>query len=304
MTMDVTERRAALQRRRAQLPPEARAALDARMAGKIEVKRPVCLVQLAHGSGTPLFCVHPAGGDVLAYTSLAARLGRPFFGLQTPALGGGPSLRTVTALAEHYVDAVSHVVPSGPLLLAGWSLGGNVVHEMGVQLAARGRPPALLAVLDADPSTEAGPGFPVDSDDPRPWLENIAAYLERVWGQPFGPWDAPETGQDAFDAFLSAAARTAPTFTLSRVQLERVVDVFRGNVQALAAHAPTPYRGTLDLFRCRGDAGEQMVLGWRAIAAEVRDHVLAGDHYTVVAEPHVRGLASALSAAIARSEAT
>ena len=83
------------------------------------------LVPLQPGSSgrRPLFCVHPVGGEVVAYRELARRLGtgQPVYGLQSPE----PPLEDLREMAEHYAAAVREAQPEGPYRIAGWSMGGR-----------------------------------------------------------------------------------------------------------------------------------------------------------------------------------
>jgi pimeloyl-ACP methyl ester carboxylesterase len=54
-------------------------------------------------------------------------------------------------MAADYVAQIRTVQPAGPYHLVGWSFGGNVVHEMAVQLRDAGEEIAALVVLDSYP---------------------------------------------------------------------------------------------------------------------------------------------------------
>ncbi|HET8841669.1 MAG TPA: amino acid adenylation domain-containing protein, partial [Ktedonobacteraceae bacterium] len=84
---------------------------------------PTPLVEIqSTGSNTPLFCVHPAGGEVLCYLKLAHYLGsdQPVYGLKAAGL----SHLSLEEIATSYREAVRAVQPQGPYLLSGWSMGG------------------------------------------------------------------------------------------------------------------------------------------------------------------------------------
>ncbi|MEO6196103.1 MAG: amino acid adenylation domain-containing protein, partial [Thermoanaerobaculia bacterium] len=84
------------------------------------------LVPLQAGASgrRPLFCVHPVGGEVVAYRLLARHLGagQPVHGLQSP----DPPLADLREMAGRYAAAVREVQPAGPYRIAGWSMGGVV----------------------------------------------------------------------------------------------------------------------------------------------------------------------------------
>lgn len=78
-------------------------------------------------------------------------------------------------MAADYLALIRTVQPTGPYYLLGWSFGGLVAHEMGVQLTAAGEHVALLGLLDAFPATDAAVeqelyGGPELVGEARQWL--------------------------------------------------------------------------------------------------------------------------------------
>src|SRR4030042_1181537 len=75
------------------------------------------------GSKPPLYLVHGAGGNILIYHDLAARLGQdqPVFGLQSQGLDGRqPFLTSVEDMASRYLQEIRAAHPQGPYLLGGY----------------------------------------------------------------------------------------------------------------------------------------------------------------------------------------
>ncbi|QBJ95977.1 non-ribosomal peptide synthetase [Rhodococcus sp. ABRD24] len=104
----------------------------------------------AKAVGEPLFCVHPLSGIAWCYAGLADRLAdRQLYGLQ--ATGAATLPASLAELATAYLDEIRAVQPEGPYHLLGWSLGGNIAHEIAVQLRACGAEVATLAMLDSRP---------------------------------------------------------------------------------------------------------------------------------------------------------
>nr|AKA59378.1 polyketide synthase [uncultured bacterium AB_9] len=84
----------------------------------------------------PLFFVAPGAGSSLCYRDLVRRLApdRACYGLETPGLHDGRApLTAYEDIAEHHLALVRSVHPSGPYLLAGWSIGAVIAHEMAVR---------------------------------------------------------------------------------------------------------------------------------------------------------------------------
>ncbi len=111
------------------------------------------LVQMGSSATTspPLYCVHPAGGQVFVYERLTRRLGpdHPVVGIRERGYDGlEPVAQSITAMATDYLDEIAACGARPPVLLAGYSTGGLVAFEMACQLADRGTPPELLVLFD------------------------------------------------------------------------------------------------------------------------------------------------------------
>ncbi|WP_244221665.1 non-ribosomal peptide synthetase [Corallococcus exercitus] len=225
------------------------------------------------GTQRPFFCVHPVGGNVLAYAALAKQLGpdQPFYGLQSQGLDGGrPPLDTVEAMAALYVAAVRTVQPRGPYRLGGWSMGGVVAFEMARQLQARGETVELVALID--PSAATDDRVALDVDDAR----QVAALFQLDQGQ-----------------LASPEASTASGRTL--------LQVFTHNLRALKVHRPGTFTGRVLLLQA-GDGRPARDDGWSGhVHGELTREVLPGTHYTLLRAPHVQRLAERLAEALQRA---
>lgn len=70
------------------------------------------VVPISGGAKTPLFLVHPIGGNVLCYLALARYLGpdRPVYGLQAAGADSGSTPETsIPAMAQSYLEAIRRV---------------------------------------------------------------------------------------------------------------------------------------------------------------------------------------------------
>jgi amino acid adenylation domain-containing protein len=104
-----------------------------------------------HGTKPPFFCIHPVGGNVLTYYTLAEAMGtdRPFYGLQSKGLSGQQTPSTsIEAMAADYLQEIKLIQPQGPYYLGGHSFGGFVAYEMALQLEKNGEKVAVLALFD------------------------------------------------------------------------------------------------------------------------------------------------------------
>ncbi|MEQ1506551.1 MAG: alpha/beta fold hydrolase, partial [Myxococcota bacterium] len=239
---------------------------------------------------------------VLGYCAVAGHLGRPTFGLQSVGLAGEERpLDRIEAMAARYAEAIAAVHPTGPVLVAGWSLGAHVALELARVLLARGRAPALVALIDADPTIPDPASLPAPGDVV-PWLAEIAAYVERTTGATLGlsvddlarsPDPAPRLLDALRTARVPQALGGAPAAGAAR--LTQLAAVFEANSRALSRYRPTPVAAQLTVLQCAGSTFEA---GWAALSDRpVATVTIPGDHYTLVAEPNAAVLARKLDAA-------
>ncbi|MFP2929406.1 thioesterase domain-containing protein, partial [Pyxidicoccus sp. 3LG] len=262
------------------------------------------------GARTPLFLVHPVGGNVLGYAELARRLGadQPVYGLQSQGLDGQqPTLGTIEEMAALYVEAIRTVQPHGPYQLGGWSLGGVVAFEMARQLEARGEKVAMLALIDPSPAT--ADHVKTDTED----HAQVAALFARDQAllAANAPW-MPEAqvinqGPDAILQHLLDAGRAAGLLVpeVGLPQLRTLFEVFASNTRALKHYVPRTFSGRITLLRAsEGVQNATPDRGWAALATgglELRE--VPGNHYSVLRVPGVQVLAELLSALLERARA-
>jgi thioesterase domain-containing protein/acyl carrier protein len=106
----------------------------------------------AEGTQTPLFCVHPAGGNGAVYKNLADELGpdQPVWAFQARGLEEGETPHaSIVEMASAYLAAMKSIQPQGPYRLLGWSFGGTIAQEMAHQLELNGETVEMLVLLDS-----------------------------------------------------------------------------------------------------------------------------------------------------------
>ena len=264
---------------------------------------PGVLVRLQEGSPDrrPLFCVHPVGGEVVAYRELARHLGadQPVYGLQS----SDPPLEDVREMAALYVAAVREVQPAGPYRIAGWSMGGVVAYEMARELEEQGEKVETLALIDAaSPARWAGEPEPSGAE----LVALFAADLARLHGLALPDVDLSSLGADGALAHFLDLGRRAGLLPpgLQLAELRRLFDRFRANRRALTTYGPQPgspaYGGKVDLFRAAGRVArmedKDPTLGWgELLDGALRVSDLPGDHYSILRE-EVESLAGPLRA--------
>jgi len=324
---DPASRRARLLERRGQLTEEQQRRLEERLrgaapaAGSAAAAPPPasCLVEITPavpgGRRPPFFCVHPAGGDVLCFFSLARHMGadQPFYGLQTRGLEDeGEPFATLAEMAAHYVAELRRVQPTGPYHLGGWSFGGLAAFEMACQLADQGQEVAFLAVLDTGPGLppdeiEAAAAAETSQEDDTPWLLTIAEYVRGLRGADLGvtAGDLAPLGPEEKLRFFVERLRAAGVVHAGAdglAQLRRLLRVYKTNVRGYRTYRPRPFPGTVTLFRAEAAGFDPSLgtdLGWSGhTPLPVAVHEVPGDHITLLAEPNVAVLAGRLRAGL------
>ena len=222
--------------------------------------------------GRPLFLAADAAGNALSYRPLAAELDgpRPVIGLE-PTDPGATGLSIEDSAARH-VEAVRAAQPSGPYTLGGWSFGAVLAHEMACRLAAEGEEVDALVCLDAFVPGRAGrpvgldPGFLADS-----------LRLQAGAALHIGAAGRQVRRSPGLRRLLLAKSRVLARYRPRPVDCAAVV-VLAGLSPRVAGRLP----GRLTGLYGRG----------------VRVLPAGGDHWTMLAPPHVQGLARSLRSAL------
>ncbi|MFS0838907.1 amino acid adenylation domain-containing protein [Paenibacillus sp. 1P03SA] len=196
----------------------------------------------SHGSGAPLFCVHPAGGLSWCYAGLMKHLDPdvPIYGLQARGIAGPDRLpQTLGEMTEDYIRCIRTVQPEGPYRLLGWSLGGNVAHAMAVQLQKEGQAVEFLAMLDAYPSHYLPLRGEPDEE------EALTALLALGGYDPDSIGDGPLTMETAIEILRGDNSALA---SLSVETIRQLRVTYENSVKILAAYVPEKYEGDLMFF--------------------------------------------------------
>jgi amino acid adenylation domain-containing protein len=273
------------------------------------------------GTLRPFFFVPGGGGNVFYLYPLAHHLGleRPFYGLQARGLDGLSAPHTsIEEMASSYLEEIVKVQPDGPYLLGGHSSGSWVAFEMARQLRSCGQQVAMVAVIDTPAPIPETKTTEVDEDEAL-YLTKIARLIERWANKDLGiSYEAlqPLT-EDEQMAYLEERLKTTDILPpqAGREQVHGLMQVFKASTRNCTRYLPQgTYTGSVALLRAAEihieDTGIQINLiandatwGWNQLAgANVDVHIVAGDHVTMMAEPHVRDLASQLAASIGKAE--
>lgn len=272
------------------------------------------------GARPPLFLIHPAGGGALCYLRLVRALGRgrPVHAFQAPGLEPGQvPFASVGAMAEHYLEILRRIQPTGPWRLAGWSMGGIVAFEMAARIERDGGRVAFLGLLDGGEL----PGADVSADRSNPWVavadalcaapgvEALARFGSSRLGLPMGGEMLAAMPADERRRVLIGALQSAGLIPPD-VQADGLgvyLSLIRHHLAAEAAYRPTPITGAIMLFKAEGEWGDgrrsDPLLGWGGFAGGGITVVpVPGDHLTMLTPPNVEVLAERLAARLADAD--
>src|SRR6185369_866247 len=106
------------------------------------------------GSAPTVVWIHPVGGGIDCYRTIARLSAFRSVAVESPALSSEAySPSSLAQMAQHYLQFLQSGV-KGPLILAGWSLGGLLALEMAEQLRLRGRAVSNVILIDCYPPSE------------------------------------------------------------------------------------------------------------------------------------------------------
>ena len=244
-------------------------------------------IVLQRGGPNTVFLLHPVGGGVVCYRSLASRLNDcTVVGLMRPELGtlAPPKYQSVEELTAIYVDAIRSHQAHGPYRLLGWSMGGLLAYQAARTLRDDGEEIALLGLIDSAVLPEsAGPDFD----------ENTAVSL---------------LGRTLDDDVRRLRSKDKTDTQI----LQRYQQVLEYNHRAMLRYRPTRsnqlivdnavlFRATDNPFGHTNNRLISSTHGWEDLlmidTLAVND--IACDHYAILDEPYVDVVATTINAALA-----
>jgi amino acid adenylation domain-containing protein len=218
------------------------------------------------GDRPALFCVH--GDEANHFIPRYLGTAHPFYAFFHQGEDGTAIKHTtVEAIATHFIHELKQARPQGPYLLCGYSFGGIVAYEMAQQLRAAGEDVPLLVVFDTyAPRAHAAA---VASD--RKFYDPIKTALYRT---------------------LIARDLARGKVLSPRLRHFHIIDTYD---RAVMAYRPKPMDGPITVFKAKDSWGAQD-MGWQELAqGPLEVHVLPGDHYSMIKEPHVKELVKVLA---------
>ena len=266
------------------------------------------VVQLQQrGTKTPLWLVHPASGNVLAFLPLARTVtDRPLFALTARGLSNNETLfPSIAEMSDTYYRHVKKTQPHGPYALTGYSLGTTVAFELAKRLEANGDAVAFCAALDSPPHV-----IPLVEDLDWTAAAVLVSYFLELIPQDSVPslisrfrgLSKPDTVRSVLD--VSRPEQRA-TLNLDTEQLLAIVNVTDNFGSMAKKYHPQGQVDKIDVFFCTPlhsveKDRERWVKGqlskWQDFSrAGIEFHECEGDHADMLNPTYVEGFEKRLN---------
>jgi putative pyridoxal-dependent aspartate 1-decarboxylase len=270
----------------------------------------------------PLFCIHPAGGNVVAYPNLVKYLGddQPFYALEQMPVDPDPAAISIEAMAQQYIGEIQKIQPEGPYYLAGWCYGGVVAFEMAAQLQQQQQTVQFLGVMDAI-LHKPDPQQTIQEDDAQ-FLLRIAASAKNLFGIEFDLTYEELRCLEPDQQFKLMMHRGNIENSTEIDYYLRSYKLFKVHVQAMRNYYPKPHGCPMTLFRGSETIPHKFqnpeftthdsLLGWGNYLPQPKQNCpqsirlihVPGNHFSMFTEPHVEHLShqlrTCLDAALSR----
>ncbi len=245
---------------------------------------------------TPIFFIHPVGGDVLCYTDLVACLPSniPVYGLQARGfVQGADVFASFDEMIDCYVDAIQAQHPAGVYRIAAQSLGGVIAIRVAEKLNAMGG--CVECIMMFDTFTPLA----MISDQ----LSNVQV-IESAIGQPL-PKNVRHLAESGDDQWLETLYKTAKAARmlpddLTLAQIQSIYNVAITN-HRLVSQAEL---GDADLYNryciahyAASDrvSGESSQTDWKAKGYQFNYIDVPGDHESMIRGEHAVSLAKMIA---------
>ncbi|NEQ88971.1 MAG: type I polyketide synthase, partial [Moorea sp. SIO2I5] len=272
------------------------------------------------GSKPPLFLVSGILGNIFDFQQLPRHLDseQPLYGLRT--LGLEEDFQPYTRIADiaaHHIKALQAVQPNGPYLLGGYSFGGKVAFEMAQQLLSQGQEVSMLTIVDVQVEIPEPEKDVVNWDNTK-FIAELATIYGGLLGQNLDiSCEALQflSSEEQLNYFLERLKNAGQM--LSKTDMSRIFEVYKANTQAIASYQLQEIDGTpITFFRASefGVLGDYLpdqvttlkdpTWGWDRLSAQPLEfHVVPGNHFSMVTEPHISVLAQQLQYCLDKAQA-
>ena len=247
------------------------------------------------GTLPPLFCVHPAGGDVRCYLDVARRLGDdlPVYVLRARGIEHQVAPHdSVQEMATDYLAAIRTVQSNGPYHFAGWSTGGIFAYEMTKQLREQEESVEMLIFID---SPTPAIFDDVDLDDDARFLYDVVNFSNYFAGAEmavsYEKLRCQHPDERIRTVLDEAIKHQVVPPDVSTDHIRRLIDVCRAHSRAIMDYQPPKLAQEVHIFRPAEtsvlmEASGQHIsadLGWTPFVTErLNFFQVPGDHFSMM----------------------
>jgi amino acid adenylation domain-containing protein len=260
---------------------------------------PAGFVKLGGQTGAPrVWFIHPAGGGIWCYRDIAESAGAmESYGIACEPLDSAGTYETdLRRMARRYAEQILAQQTDGPLILCGYSFGGNVAYEMAVHLQSQGIEVAMLILLDTYISKSTGEDT----------LDFIASYARKLVNGGTQALSKAELGampvgkRNLLLLDMGIRGGHLPADATPR-DVEHGLAMWIANNQASVTHLPDDvFQGPALFIRCTGNNHDSLE-GWPPLLKCLHVQDVPADHFTLYRQPIAAHVAALIEAAIQRS---
>ncbi|MFI8240961.1 AMP-binding protein [Streptomyces sp. NPDC085866] len=262
------------------------------------------------GTGTPLFCIHPGGGEVLVFVNLAKYFvhERPFYALRARGFDGtAEPFGSWKEMTRCYTEAIRRRQPHGPYAVAGYSFGAAAAFEVAKQLEAEGERVDFVGSFDLSPHIVG-----MDRFDHAETAANLAMFLglisrQQLDGLPERLRPLPKEEQHALILDISDARRV----TELDVDLEKLtswMDLAHSLTELARVHRPSGRVGSVTVLYAtplHGSKDEWLhkhLRKWDDFTRGENTYAeVPGEHHTMLDPQHIGAFQAVLRAELNRA---
>ena len=243
------------------------------------------------GEGLPtIYCVHGAGGNVMNMRAIGELLEGEWnvIGIQAAGVDGVAEVHgSVAEFCDAYLEEVGLRQPEGPYVLAGYSAGGVIAHEMAARLEALGEDVLAVLLFDTTHPSLARSRFPT------------ARRMIRIATGGIGTLRSRLSERSARHRRLKVySAETVDTAADSMPIEYREARLREGLTSAVDGFETSPFSGRVALFAAEhidwAYEREGETRGWAPNTVDLSVHVVPGRHADLLLGDNANRLVEAI----------
>ena len=245
----------------------------------------------------PLFLTHTTPGDVLGYVNLIHALDNRIsvYGIQSAGLSSGECHTCFRDMVSVYTDEILKIQTESPFNIGGWCFGGILAFEIGVELKKRGFDDINLYLIETwgRPNTK----FRKISYQGRRLL-NAIILGPKFWRSYINTKlsNFSNIHQVLEENFIENITETLGG--KSQVEIDKLKNIYRYNIDALNNHSMSDFDGKINLFLAE-EPLEGLIpdpkYGWSGMVSKIDFFSVKGSHTTVLKHPFVEDISGVIS---------